>query len=81
MIGPIVVLGAGSWGTALTRLLAQKGFEMWLWVRRKELAEKLLMLIQGPSQWRKLSQNARKTAEKYDIRRIAEKYLQLAQKT
>lgn len=41
LIGPIVVLGAGSWGTALTRLLAQKGFEMWLWVRRKELAEKL----------------------------------------
>lgn len=38
---PIVVLGAGSWGTAISRLLAQKGFEVWLWVRRKELAEKL----------------------------------------
>ncbi|MDK2865272.1 MAG: glycerol-3-phosphate dehydrogenase [Thermotogota bacterium] len=38
---PIVVLGAGSWGTAIARLLAQKGFEVWLWVRRRELAEKL----------------------------------------
>jgi len=38
---PIVVLGAGSWGTAMARLLAQKGYEIWLWVRRRELAEKL----------------------------------------
>lgn len=27
----IAVLGAGAWGTALARLLAEKGHEVWLW--------------------------------------------------
>lgn len=37
----IAVIGAGSWGTALAGVLAQKGFEVALWSRRKELAEEI----------------------------------------
>ncbi len=33
------VLGAGSWGTALAKLLADKGFETRLWSRRASLAD------------------------------------------
>ena len=33
---PIAVIGAGSWGTALAILLAQKGFKIRLWGHRKE---------------------------------------------
>jgi glycerol-3-phosphate dehydrogenase (NAD(P)+) len=33
------VLGAGAWGTALAKLLAEKGDDVWLWTRRKELCE------------------------------------------
>ncbi|MDH5491896.1 MAG: NAD(P)H-dependent glycerol-3-phosphate dehydrogenase, partial [Myxococcales bacterium] len=35
----IAVLGAGSWGTALAKLLAEKGYPTRLWARRAELAE------------------------------------------
>ncbi len=35
----IAVIGAGSWGTALARLLAQKHSHVSLWVRQAELAE------------------------------------------
>ena len=35
--GPIGVVGAGSWGTALARLLAGKGFPVDLWVYEEEL--------------------------------------------
>lgn len=34
-----VVLGAGSWGTTLADILAQKGFEVALWARNRELCE------------------------------------------
>ncbi len=34
----IGILGAGSWGTALAVLLAQKGFQVNLWARRPEIA-------------------------------------------
>lgn len=37
----IVVLGAGGWGTALALLLAEKGFQVWLWARRSETAARL----------------------------------------
>ena len=40
----VAVLGAGSWGTALARLLAEKGYPTTLWARRRELAEALLEL-------------------------------------
>lgn len=34
----VAVLGAGSWGTALAKLLADKGFETRLWSRREDQA-------------------------------------------
>jgi|TARA_B100002003_G_C14119783_1_gene538549 glycerol-3-phosphate dehydrogenase (NAD(P)+) len=37
----IAVIGAGSFGTALSVLLAEKGYDVDLWVRRKELLEKI----------------------------------------
>lgn len=38
----IAVLGAGSWGTTLAILLAEKGHRVFLWAHRKEFAEELL---------------------------------------
>jgi glycerol-3-phosphate dehydrogenase (NAD(P)+) len=35
----VAVLGAGAWGTALAQLLAEKGGEVDLWARRRELCE------------------------------------------
>jgi glycerol-3-phosphate dehydrogenase (NAD(P)+) len=35
----IAVLGAGAWGTALANLLAEKGGEVALWARRRELCD------------------------------------------
>lgn len=35
----LAVLGAGSWGTALAKLVADKGIAVRLWVRRVELAD------------------------------------------
>lgn len=37
----IAVIGGGSWGTALARLLARKGHHITLWVYEKELAESI----------------------------------------
>lgn len=37
----IAVLGGGSWGTALADMLAGKGEEVWLWVRRAEIAAEI----------------------------------------
>jgi glycerol-3-phosphate dehydrogenase (NAD(P)+) len=37
----ITVLGAGSWGTTLAILLANKGHEVWLWAHRPEFARAL----------------------------------------
>ncbi len=37
----IFVIGAGSWGTALAALLGDKGYEVSLWSRRKELAQEI----------------------------------------
>ncbi len=39
MAQPLLVIGAGSWGTAQADLLAQKGFPVKLWVHNPELAE------------------------------------------
>ncbi|MGH7284315.1 MAG: NAD(P)H-dependent glycerol-3-phosphate dehydrogenase [Polyangiaceae bacterium] len=35
----VAVLGSGSWGTALAKVLAEKGDETHLWTRRSELAD------------------------------------------
>ncbi len=37
--GPIGVLGAGSWGTTLAQVLAEKGHDVDLWVFEKDLVE------------------------------------------
>lgn len=37
----VCVLGAGSWGTALTLILAKKGYDVRLWARREELANQI----------------------------------------
>jgi len=37
----ISVIGAGSWGTTLACLLSDKGYDVTLWVREKELAEEI----------------------------------------
>jgi len=37
----VSVIGAGSWGTALTCLLAEKGYDMTLWVHNADLASEL----------------------------------------
>jgi glycerol-3-phosphate dehydrogenase (NAD(P)+) len=39
MSGKVAVLGAGAWGTALARLLAEKGNDVALWSRRRDLCE------------------------------------------
>lgn len=37
----VSVIGAGSWGTAIAKLLSDKGCDVKLWVREKELAERI----------------------------------------
>ena len=37
----ITVLGAGSWGTTVAKVLAEKHGEVTLWVRGKELADRI----------------------------------------
>ncbi|RZQ64674.1 NAD(P)H-dependent glycerol-3-phosphate dehydrogenase [Amycolatopsis suaedae] len=41
MIERITVLGAGSWGTAFAKVLADAGREVTLWARREEVAEEI----------------------------------------
>ena len=35
------VMGAGAWGTALAKVLADSGSEVTLWARRAELADEI----------------------------------------
>ena len=44
----ITIVGAGSWGTALGKLLAEKGFEINLLARRKEVVETINSLKENP---------------------------------
>ena len=37
----VAVLGSGSWGTALAKVLADKGDDVFLWARRANLAEEI----------------------------------------
>src|SRR5699024_8984780 len=39
--GAVVVMGAGAWGTALAKVLADAGGEVRLWARRPEVAERI----------------------------------------
>ncbi|VBB47901.1 Glycerol-3-phosphate dehydrogenase (NAD(P)+) [uncultured Desulfatiglans sp.] len=38
-ISKVAVIGAGSWGTALANLLAEKGLDVKLWVREEEVCQ------------------------------------------
>ncbi len=38
----IAVLGAGSWGTAIAKLLADQGHHVRLWARSNERAEDMI---------------------------------------
>lgn len=40
-ISKVAVIGAGSWGTALANLLAEKGLDVTLWVREEEIFEQI----------------------------------------
>jgi len=44
----IGVLGGGAWGTALANLLAEKGFDVTLWVRREELCHLIRKTGENP---------------------------------
>ena len=35
----VAVLGTGAWGTALAKVLAEKGDDVWIWARRADLCE------------------------------------------
>ena len=37
----VVIIGAGSWGTALGLVLARKGYDITLWEFNKERAEEI----------------------------------------
>ncbi|MGL5903906.1 MAG: 2-dehydropantoate 2-reductase N-terminal domain-containing protein, partial [Cetobacterium sp.] len=39
----VVVIGAGSWGTALGMILAKKGYDVTMWEHNKDIAEKLTL--------------------------------------
>lgn len=43
------VIGAGSWGTAIARLLAQKGHDVTLWARSAELVQTLAAQRENPT--------------------------------
>lgn len=43
-----VVMGSGSWGTAVAKILADAGNEVTVWARRPELAEKINTLHENP---------------------------------
>ena len=38
-VGPVGVVGAGSWGTTISQLLATKGFQVDLWVYEEDLCQ------------------------------------------
>ncbi|MCU0658858.1 MAG: NAD(P)-dependent glycerol-3-phosphate dehydrogenase [Polyangiaceae bacterium] len=40
-MGHVAVLGAGAWGTALAKLLAEKGNEVWIWGRPREVVDSI----------------------------------------
>ncbi len=44
----ISVIGAGSWGTAVSNLLAKKGYRVFLWARDKDLVEQIRKKRRNP---------------------------------
>jgi len=41
MVHRVAIVGAGSWGTALSAMLAKKGIQVKLWVREREICEQI----------------------------------------
>ena len=37
-----VVIGAGSWGTALAKMLSEKGYQITLWAHRQEHVDEIV---------------------------------------
>ncbi len=48
MFNKIAVIGAGSWGTTLAVLLGDKGYDTHLWVREKELVNRINKQRENP---------------------------------
>jgi glycerol-3-phosphate dehydrogenase (NAD(P)+) len=48
MSARVAVLGAGSWGTAFAKVLADAGCDVRLWARREELADQINRTHQNP---------------------------------
>jgi glycerol-3-phosphate dehydrogenase (NAD(P)+) len=46
--GAVAVMGAGAWGTALAKVLAEAGSEVGLWARRSEIAEQINATGENP---------------------------------
>ncbi|HBO84368.1 MAG: glycerol-3-phosphate dehydrogenase [Deltaproteobacteria bacterium GWC2_42_11] len=44
----IGIIGAGSWGTTLANLIAEKGYNVSLWVRRDDLCQKIKKIGENP---------------------------------
>ena len=44
----VAVIGAGSWGTAIAGLLANKGYKVHLWARRAAIAEAINTTHKNP---------------------------------
>lgn len=44
----VAVIGAGSWGTAVAWLLDQKGFEVSMWAREEDIAQKITTTHHNP---------------------------------
>jgi glycerol-3-phosphate dehydrogenase (NAD(P)+) len=61
----IAVLGAGSWGTALARHFAAKGYDTRLWARRRELAAEIEKERENPRYLRevRLPESLRTTSD------------------
>lgn len=59
----IAVIGAGSWGTAIANLLAEKGYQVKLWAREPELAALINQRRQNPRylDWLKLDSKIQAT--------------------
>jgi glycerol-3-phosphate dehydrogenase (NAD(P)+) len=47
--GAVAVMGAGAWGTALAKVLADAGGELTLWARRSDIAEQINSTRCNPS--------------------------------
>src|ERR1700683_2385026 len=47
--GAVAVMGAGAWGTALAKVLADAGGEVTLWARRSDVAEQIKAPLYTPA--------------------------------